>query len=836
MKNIVKGLPLFVMIVMSIASMARISTISGSADDAAQFTFDDDMDRIDDRFNDMTFPRIAFIHIASGEDTSRIRKALEGVGILVEKEFSIVDVFLVEAPSLASLERAALIDGVKVIETPTPPVPMMDVSVKAVKASSSGRYSPNTAQDLGYSGNGVTIAFLDTGVDNEHPTFSGAFVAGADFTVPDSPLTPRDGSRDPDDVSGHGTAVASVALGRGDQDGSFAGVAPSAGLIDLRIIASDSNPVSRASANMLEALEWCVEHKETEWGPNYRGVDVISISMGIGPIDGALALAVDSVVSGGIPVVLASGNSGGSYPDQTQTSWPDGAIVVSATDDRNTVDRTDDTFWEGSTRGPRTDDDDPDMYDELKPDISAPGVRITCAMFSRFSNIQGASTWSEGTGTSFSAPHVSGTVALMLESSRLIRPSADRNPVRTLLRRSAEDKGEPYDLELSDTYNVNYGWGMLDSYEALRASRSYTGANSPPEIISMVAEPETVNVLGTVTVTIRARDPDEDRLNYTLTSDAGEISGNGPTFTWKAPSTSGNHTLRGAVTDTFGASAISQVVVRVMEGTANTPPLISSFRGNPTMVPPNGTSMLTTVARDPDGDELTYSYSAELGTIEGEGMVVTYIAPDEIGDDRVTVVVKDGRGGEASRTLTISIRDDISNIAPIIGLIEIYPSTLSANSQGLELVVRAKVEDPDGVQDIYEVTLNLSQLGIDGKIYMADDGNDPDMYALDGIYSAKASGIGPLQPGNYTVVVSVTDRKGAMTMSNAYVRVRSDPGSIRLGSSDGIDPVVMLVSLGVLVLISVMVIVIFLKRPARPSTAPVQPQEARFRPVGPSQG
>ena len=804
-----------------------------SAPKTVRYSFDTDGDRIDDRFGDMRFPQIALVHIASGEDPSRMRKALEGFGITVEKEFSIIDVVLVEAPSLRSLRRASILDGIKIIEAPTPPVPMMDVSVKAVKASISNNYSPNTAQDLGYSGKGVTIAFIDTGVDNEHPTFKDAFVAGVDFTVPDSPLTPRDGSRDPDDVSGHGTAVASVALGRGDQDGSFSGVAPSAGLIDLRIMATDFNPVSRASANMLEALEWCVEHKETEWGPNYRGVDVISISLGIGPIDGAIAQAVNRVVSEGIPVVLASGNSGDSYSGQTQTSWPDGAIVVSATDDRNTVDRSDDTFWEGSTRGPRTDDGDPDTYDELKPDLSAPGVRITCAMFSRFSNLQGASTWSEGTGTSFSAPHVSGTVALMLESSRLITPSEERNPVRTLLHRSAEAKGETHDPDLSEKFNVNYGWGMLDAYEALRASRSYTGANAPPEITSMVAEPDTVNVQGTVAVTIRARDPDEDRLNYTLTSDAGEVSGAGPTFTWKAPSAPGNYTLRGTVTDPFGASAISQVVVRVIEGEANTPPLISSFRANPSMVPPNGTSMLTTVARDPDGDELTYSYSTELGTIEGGGMVVTYIAPGEIGDDRVTVVVKDGRGGEASRTLTISIREGVSNIAPIIGLIEIYPSTLQANAQGLELIVRAKVEDPDGAQDIQEVLLNLSNLGIDGPLVMSDDGAEPDLYAGDGIYSARAAGIGPLPPGNYTVIVSVTDRKGAMTMSNAYVRVASASGEIRLGSSQGVDPIAIIVSLAVLVLITVIVIAIFMMRPGKP--APAQP-EAKFRPVGPPQG
>ncbi len=151
------------------------------------------------------------------------------------------------------------------------------------------------------------------------------------------------------------------------------------------------------NGNMVEALQWCVDHMKADWnGSEYMGVGAISISFGIGPIDGAVAMAVQAAVDAGIPVVLAAGNTGSEYASQTQTSWPDGAIVVSGIDDKGTVTRDDDESWSGSTYGPRSDDGDQDVYDELKPDVSAPSVAVTTAQFSRFSNVQPASSWTEG--------------------------------------------------------------------------------------------------------------------------------------------------------------------------------------------------------------------------------------------------------------------------------------------------------------------------------------------------------------------------------------------------------------------------------------------------------
>ncbi|MBA7576423.1 hypothetical protein ES708_18264 [subsurface metagenome] len=64
---------------------------------------------------------------------------------------------------------------------------------------------------------------------------------------------------------------------------------------------------------------------------------------------------------------------------------------------------------------------------------------------------------------------------------------------------------------------------------------------------------------------------------------------------------------------------------------------------------------MTCEASDPDGDELTYTWSAERGNISGEGKEVDWVAPNEFGTFAITVTVTDGRGGEASDERSIRV-------------------------------------------------------------------------------------------------------------------------------------------------------------------------------------
>jgi hypothetical protein len=778
---------------------------------------------IDMAFSRSDYPAIGFVHLDGSATTDDVAIGLEGMGIEVMEPYRIIPVIEVRIPDVTVLARAAGMPGVGRIEASPSIAPMMDTSAKGVKAAASPEYSPDTAQDLGYTGRGVTIAFIDSGVDDEHPTFSGAFVAGADFTKPETPLTPRDGTFNPDDDNGHGTAVASIALGRGDPEGNYIGVAPGSGLIDLRVMGYGINPLADAGGNMVEALQWCVDHMNTPWnGSEYMGVGAISISFGIGPIDGAVAIAVQAAVDAGIPVVLAAGNTGGEYASQTQTSWPDGAIVVSGIDDKGTVTRDDDESWSGSTYGPRSDDGDSDVYDELKPDVSAPSVAVTTAQFSRFSNVQPASSWTEGSGTSFATPHVSGTVALMMESSDLSLTS-DGNPVKLCLHQGAEALGNPYNADLSPKFDVHYGWGYLDAYEALKAARSYSGANSAPDLVRIEAVPNPVPRGSQCDVTIIASDPDEQVLEYTLNAEEGTVSGEGPAFTWTAPDRAGNFTLWGSVTDGVKTDE-SDIRIEVLAQAQNVPPLISMMKAAPDIVPVGGTSTITVVARDQDGDPLSYSYSTNLGEVIGTGDTVTFAAPDTPGDASVGVVVTDGRGGEARKDVVISVREDVQNSEPVIVLVVVTPSSVGAGS-GIELLVWAQVEDPDGPQDIESVICDLSDIGMGSDAPMNDNGTSGDLVSGDGIFSIKVQGVGPLESGNHTLTVVAKDMRGGMYSARTYLNVKgSDQGTIEIGTS-GLDPlmVIFIVLVAAVLLLSGIIIWVVVAR-----------NKARKRALGPA--
>jgi hypothetical protein len=87
----------------------------------------------------------------------------------------------------------------------------------------------------------------------------------------------------------------------------------------------------------------------------------------------------------------------------------------------------------------------------------------------------------------------------------------------------------------------------------------------------------------------------------------------------------------------------------------NQPPVISSITAEPQSVPPGGSSTITVVASDPDGDPLSYSWSASGGSISGSGAQVTWTAPGVAGTYTVTATVSDGKGGSDSASVSISV-------------------------------------------------------------------------------------------------------------------------------------------------------------------------------------
>jgi hypothetical protein len=176
--------------------------------------------------------------------------------------------------------------------------------------------------------------------------------------------------------------------------------------------------------------------------------------------------------------------------------------------------------------------------------------------------------------------------------------------------------------------------------------------NQPPAISSLVAQSQQLYPSGNTEIQCVAQDADDDRLNFTWAATGGDFSGVGPTIIWKAPPNYGTYTITVTVDDGKGGSV--QRALDITVG-ANQSPIISSLVANPSGILYGGSTLLTCIASDPDGDVVRYSWTASEGSITGVGNKVTWIAPNKGGSFNVTVIVSDGKGGETRGNVMVTV-------------------------------------------------------------------------------------------------------------------------------------------------------------------------------------
>ena len=380
-----------------------------------------------------------------------------------------------------------------------------DIQTPNVKARNSSIY-PDAAWNFGVTGKGVNIAMVDTGVDNEHPGLVGKFVAGYDAvcylhtdpTCVAAGLGARetDGSYDPDDGNQHGTACIGMSSATGiEADGSQSedyGSAPGSSLVDVRIgTDAGAGPFENYILEQefyesaMNGIQWIIDNKDTAWAgvdESLHGIDIISLSWGItshenGGSDGTdmHSMILDVAMEEGVVVSVAAGNDGPSNDGLSGMGSSDLSITVGATDDGNTITRDDDTIASYSSRGPRRDNGDGNPLNELKPEITAPGTNIIqaegCVTSGSCNNFLGgdasSNTYtSRGSGTSYATPSVSGILALMIEANEDLSPFE----MKEILKFTAERKGEPTQPDVDPYWNRDFGWGLVDAYEAVKLS------------------------------------------------------------------------------------------------------------------------------------------------------------------------------------------------------------------------------------------------------------------------------------------------------------------------------------------------------------------------------
>ena len=440
---------------------------------------------------------------------------LYDIEIDVKYHVTTVNGLLLGSVNSSLFETISNFPGVLMIEPYGKVVFYGDVQTPAIKASNSSVY-PEGAWDLGYTGHGVNVAIVDTGIDDEHPGLIGKAVAGYDAVCSDdilcvASLQEDDGSFDPDDQNQHGTACAGMAtstglLASGDSS-NFTGAAPDANLVDVRIgTAFGAGPFENYIVEQefyesaMDGLNWAIDNKDTAWAGadnDSHGIDIISLSWGItshetGGSDGSdmFSQVLDEATLAGIVVSVAAGNSGSDNDGLSGMGASSLSVTVGALDDKNTIDREDDGIASYSSRGPRRDNNDGNPYDEMKPDVSAPGTNIVqaeaChASGSCYNRLPGQDASDNGysgrgSGTSYAAPAVSGILALMIEAN----PDLDPLALREILKLTSERKetlssadGEGVEEgpwatapELDPYWNRHFGWGMVDAHAAVTSS------------------------------------------------------------------------------------------------------------------------------------------------------------------------------------------------------------------------------------------------------------------------------------------------------------------------------------------------------------------------------
>ncbi|MGA6152617.1 type VII secretion-associated serine protease mycosin [Stenotrophomonas sp. NPDC087984] len=289
-------------------------------------------------------------------------------------------------------------------------------------------------------GSGVTVAVLDTGVDDSHPDLEGQVLPGKDLIGFGARRGERAWAR-------HGTAMAGIIAGHGHGAGGgegVLGVAPKARILPVRVILEDSDAARKKARSsrggaLAAGIRWAADH----------GADVINLSLGDDSASAHPEAAEDAAVQyalrKGVAVVASAGNGGEkgdrvSYP----AAYP-GVIAVTAVDRYGSRAAFSTRRWYAT--------------------VCAPGVDVVIADPDK--------RYYEGWGTSAAAAFVSGSVALV----RAAHPELSPRQIRDLLTETAQDVPE-------GGHSDALGAGLVDPAAAIAAGGKMKPEAQRPAVAS----------------------------------------------------------------------------------------------------------------------------------------------------------------------------------------------------------------------------------------------------------------------------------------------------------------------------------------------------------------
>jgi serine protease AprX len=383
---------------------------------------------------------------------SGVEARVAALGGKVTRDLSIINAFSAQVPA-RNVAELAKTQGVRWVSLDAPMVetgrtgpcaaPCIDATnLQSVYPQAVGANNLwNTASYL--QGQGVGVAVVDSGVNATHPDLQGRITAQVKFME-----TPQDMS----DMYGHGTHVAGIIAGNGTASGGrYIGIAPKANLVNVKV--SDDQGASTASS-VVAGLQWVLENK------NRYNIRVVNLSLNssvdqsynVDPLDAA----VEVLWFNKIVVVVSAGNQGRNalFPPANDPF----VITVGAADNKGTVALKDDSLASFSSSA-RTENR------VVKPDLVAPGVDLISTFSSDASKIAlnhtdhkvtgfpGSQYYFRMSGTSMSAPVVSGAVALLLQDEPNLTPDQVKYRLTTTTRRMSGNGAGAGQLDVNAAVN-----------------------------------------------------------------------------------------------------------------------------------------------------------------------------------------------------------------------------------------------------------------------------------------------------------------------------------------------------------------------------------------------
>jgi hypothetical protein len=370
-----------------------------------------------------------------------------GTGVISYQPFWITNIIFVEASPDALLD-VAMNRGVAQLEQNghiklIEPVSMQPASRMSGYAEP-GLKAINVHKmwQMGFTGEGVIVGTIDSGVEGTHPALSGSW-HGNSVTASQAWYDPVSGTTFPTDIGGagmdgHGTHTTGIMAGLDVLIADTIGVAFGSEWICARL-------VNWTDQEILNSMQWLAD-PDGNPGTTEDMPAVVNNSYGNTPgfCYSSIINAIQNLEAAGVAVIFAAGNEGPaaytvSFPSESNFTALQ-AFSVGALDGNY----KDLPIAKFSSRGPTT---CTQGGDQIKPEVSAPGISVRSSYIGE--------TYLYGAGTSTAAPHVSGAIAILKQAF----PEKTGNELKQMLYETARDLGEPGE-------DNTYGMGIIDVYQA----------------------------------------------------------------------------------------------------------------------------------------------------------------------------------------------------------------------------------------------------------------------------------------------------------------------------------------------------------------------------------